>query len=102
MPYLVQEQGKDNRRGKTKKKIIKADKKSIPYQAVEIRAIEEPDKMLKPHPGTSKKPAAGRKILEGDKRSVHGLIAEKGVEQDNRYRQNVERPIPLHVLTEHF
>jgi hypothetical protein len=85
MPHLVQEQGKNNRRGKTKKKIIKADKKGVPYQAVEIRTIEEPDKMLKSHPGASKKPPAGSKVLEGDKRSVHGLIAEKGVKKNNRH-----------------
>jgi hypothetical protein len=102
MPYLVQEQGKDNRRGKTKKKIIKADKKGVPYQAVEIRAVEEPDKMLKSHPGTSKKPAAGRKVLEGDKGSVHGLVTEKGIKKDNRYSQHIEGPVPLHVLTERF
>jgi hypothetical protein len=53
MPHLVQEQGKDNRRGKAKKKIIKADEEGVPYQAVKIRTIEEPDKMLEPHPGTS-------------------------------------------------
>jgi hypothetical protein len=102
MAHLVQKQGKDNRRGKTKKEIIKADKKGVPYQAVEIRTIEEPDKVLKPHPGTFKKPAAGGKVLEGDKRSVHGLIAEKRVEKDNRHSQNIKRPVSLHVLTESF
>jgi hypothetical protein len=100
MPYLIEEQGKDNRRGKTKKKIIKTDEKGIPYQPVEIRAIEEPDKIFKSHPGAFKKASAGRKILKGDKRPVHGLIAEKSVKKDNRYNQNIERPIPLHVLTE--
>jgi hypothetical protein len=100
MPYLVQEQGKDDRRGETEKKIVKADEESVPYQTVKIGAFEEPDKMLKAYPGASGKSPAGGKVLKSDKRPIHGLIAEKGVEKDNRYSQKVKRPIPLHILPE--
>jgi hypothetical protein len=100
MPYLVQEQGKEDRGGETEEKVVKTDEEGIPHQAEKVGTPEEPDKMLKAHPGTSGKAPAGGKVLKGDKGPVHGLVAEKGVKKDNRYSENVETPVPLHILTE--
>jgi hypothetical protein len=99
-PYLIEEQGKNNRRGKTKEQVIKTDEKGVPQKPDEVGAVEKADKVFKPHPFAVRESPTRGKILKSDKGPIYGFVTEKGVKYHHRQHQKIEGPVPFHISAE--
>src|SRR5438309_6015251 len=99
-PDLIQQQRKQNWRGKDEDEVQKADKQRVAQQTPEIGRVEKLNEVSEPNPGASEWTLPRPKVLESDKHAPHGQVLEEEKVHQPRKHQYVGVPIEPDSLAE--
>ena len=99
-PDLIQQEGKQNWRGKDKDEVQKADEQRVTQQTPEIGRVEELSEVREANPRAGKGTLPGPKVLESDEHTPHGQVLEEEEVHQPWKHQNVGVPIEPDSLAE--